>query len=94
MSKRFIIHYTIAPQHNSRALSHCTNDPVEAEEFLTHLLICGARITGIEHDAMPLTEIQFDRMVRIAAEAAMSQMLATSLHLDTAAIRHRFHFAT
>lgn len=93
MPKKFAISYVLFPHHNDRVLIHRTDDPVEAEDFLMHLLVSGARIHSIEHDAVELAPHQFDRMVRVAAERLMAQLIATSLDLDSAAIRHRFKLA-
>lgn len=93
MLKKFSIDYVLAPEHNTRLSTHRTDDPVEAEEFLMHLLVSGARISAIRHESEELTEHQFDRMIRIAAESLIVRLLARSLGLDSAAIRHRFGFA-
>lgn len=93
MLKKFTITYVPFPQHNDRALTHRTDDPVEAEDFLMQLLSSGARIRSITHDAEELAPHQFDRMVHVAAERLTVQLIASSLGLDSAAIRHRFGFA-
>lgn len=93
MLKKFDIDYIVLPQHNKRVVTHRTDDPVEAEEFLAHLLAAGAKITGIRHDAEELTPSQFDRMVKVAAEGLVARLLGKSLGLDSAEIRHRFGFA-
>ncbi len=93
MNKKFAIEYILNPHHNKRMMSHHTDDPVEAEDFLAHLLAAGARISAIHHDALELEPHQFDRMVKLAAERVVATLLAESLGLDTAAIRHRFGFA-
>jgi hypothetical protein len=93
MLKKFSITYILFPQHNDRAVTHRTDDPVEAEDFLMHLLASGARICSIAHDSEELAPHQFDRMVRVAAERLMVQLIASSLGLDSAAIRHRFGLA-
>jgi hypothetical protein len=94
MLKKFDIDYVVFPAHNNRVLTHRTDDPVEAEEFLSHLLAAGAKISGIRHDAGELTSHQFDRMVKVAAEGLISRLLGDSLGLDSAEIRHRFGFAS
>ena len=47
MIAKFDIEYKIHPQHNKRVDTHRTDDSVEAEDFLMHLLIAGARILSI-----------------------------------------------
>jgi len=73
--------------------THLTDDPVEAEEFLMHLLSANARIKEIRHDGGILTGHQFDKMVKVAAERVASRMLAESLAVDGAEIKRRFGFA-
>lgn len=93
MLKKFAIDYVLFPDHSRDVLTHRTDDPVEAEDFLSQLLAAGAYIAGIRHEATELAPAQFDRMVKVAAEAVMARLLKTSLGLDSAAIRHRFGFA-
>lgn len=93
MLKKFTITYIPFPQHNDHALTHRTDDPVEAEDFLMQLLSTGCRIRSIAHNSEELAPHQFDRMVRVAAERLVVQSIAASLGLDSAAIRHRFGFA-
>lgn len=93
MNKKIAIEYILNPHHNKRVMAHHTDDPVEAEDFLAHLLTAGARISGIRHDATELAPHQFDRMIKVAAERVVVTLLAESLDLDTAAIKHRFGFA-
>lgn len=93
MLKKFSIDYVAIPRHQSRIFTHLTDDPVEAEEFLMHLLGSGARINEIRHDGKALSGPQFDKMVKVAAERAASLMLRESLGLDAAEIKNRFGFA-
>lgn len=93
MLAKFTIEYIIQPEHNKRLDSHRTDDPVEAEDFLMSLLRIGARIHAIKHEGVELDESQTDRMLRIAAERLAAGLLARSLHLDAAAVKHRFGFA-
>lgn len=93
MQKKFAIDYILFPHHNDRVITHHTDDPVEAEDFLMHLLVSGARISAIRHDGEELSSHQFDHKVKIAAESVMVRLLKESLVLDSAEIRHRFGFA-
>ena len=92
MLPKYSIDYTVLPQHNKRVLTHLTDDPIEAEEFLMHLLAAGARIREIRHEGTPLTSHQFDQMVKVAAERIASLMVRESLNLDVAEVIHRFGF--
>ena len=93
MLKKFSIDYIAMPKHTTRVYTHLTDDPVEAEEFLMHLLAAGGRITEIRHDGSILTGHQFDKMVKVAAECVASRMLGESLAADAAEIKRRFGFA-
>jgi len=93
MLKQFSIDYVMLPRQNNRRLTHLTDDPVEAEEFLMHLLMAGARIGEIRHEGKPLSGHQFDRMIRVAAERVASLMLQKSLGADAGQAKDRFGFA-
>jgi hypothetical protein len=93
MIAKYEIEYTVNPSHNSRVGTHRTDDPVEAEDFLTALLIAGARIHGIKHEGVELSAAQNNRMLHVAAERLVSGLLRTSLKLDAAEVKHRFGFA-
>ena len=93
MLKKFAIDYITQPQHNSRVSTHYTDEPVEAEDFLMHLLLARARIKEIRHEAAALSGHQFDRMLKVAAERIASGMLRESLGLDADEVKFRFGFA-
>lgn len=93
MLSKFTIDYILFPHHNDRAATHRTDDPVEAEDFLMHLLASGARIVAIRHAAGELVPHQFDRMVKVATERLASRLLEESLGIDNAEVKHRFGFA-
>ncbi len=93
MLKKYAIDYTLMPQHNHRVSTHFTDEPVEAEEFLMHLLVARARIKEVRHEGAVLTGHQFDRMLKVAAERIASGMLRESLHLDADEVKFRFGFA-
>ena len=93
MLSKFSIDYVIFPQQNTVVRTHFTDDPIEAEEFLMSLLMIHARISAIRHDGALLTGHQFDRMLKIAAERIVSQLLAESLHVDADDVKTRFGFA-
>ena len=93
MIAKFDIEYVVRPQHNKRVDIHRTDDPVAAEDFLTGLLASGSAITAIRHEGVSLSQHQTDQMIRVAAERLISSLLCQSLHLDSAAVKHRFGFA-
>jgi hypothetical protein len=93
MLKKFSIDYVAMPKHSSRLFTHLSDDPVESEEFLMHLLGAGALIKEIRHEGNVLSRHQFDKMVKLAAERVAAMMLEESLGLDAVEIRNRFGFA-
>jgi hypothetical protein len=92
MIPKFSINYITFPQHNKRIDTHHTDDPVEAGDFLMHLLVLGARISDIKHDGVELGPHAFDQMIKVAAERIASRLVCTSLQLDSVAVKHRFGF--
>ena len=94
MQTTFAIDYIALPQHSSRVLTHRTDDPVEVEDFLMHLLAAGARIKEIRHDSLALTGSQFDKMLKVAAGRLAAQLLRQSLGLDAVKVLDRFGFAS
>lgn len=93
MLSKFSIDYIVFPQHNTTVRTHFTDDPIEAEEFLMNLLLVHARIAAIRHEGALLSGHQFDRMLKIASERIVSQLLTESIHADAADIKNRFGFA-
>jgi hypothetical protein len=93
MLTKFAIDYVALPQHSSRVFTHLTDDPIEVEDFLMHLLAARCRIQAIRHDGNVMSAHQFDRMLKVAAERIASALLRESLALDAAQIKDRFGFA-
>lgn len=93
MLNKFSIDYIMFPQHNTRVRNYLTDDPIEAEEFLMQLLLSRAAIKTIRHEGGTLTGHQFDRMLKVAAERIVSDLLRESLHVDASEIKNRFGFA-
>jgi hypothetical protein len=93
MLKKFSIDYIAMSRHNHRVYTHWTDDPVEAEDFLMHLLATSARIQEIRHEGKILSGHQFDQMIKVAAERVASLLLRESLALDASEIKDRFGFA-
>lgn len=93
MLTKFAIDYTLMPDHNTRVMTHRTDDPIEAEEFLMHLLVGRARIKEVRHDGNKVSDHQFDQMLRVAVERIANMLLASSLKIDAAEVKHRFGFS-
>ncbi len=94
MLAKYAIDYVAFPHHKrSTGFTHFTDEPVEAEDFLMHLLAARARIIEIRHEGAALTGHQFDRMLKVAAERVAAELLRESLSLDAGQIKDRFGFA-
>jgi hypothetical protein len=93
MLHKFTIEYARHPRSQEPAGTHRTNDPVEAEEYLMQLLLARSRILAIKHEGVEIPRAQFDRMLKVASERLVSELLGHALDIDTAAVRHRFHIA-
>ncbi len=93
MLNKFAIDYIAFPQHSHRVFTHLTDDPIEVEDFLMHLLAARVRITAIRHDGTAMTVHEFDRLLKVAAERIASALLRESLGLDGAEVKDRFGFA-
>lgn len=93
MFPKFSIDYVPLRQHITRAFTHQTDDPVEAEEFLMHLLMTGAKIQEIRHQGEALKGVKFDHMLKIAADRCAADMLRHSLDLDYLSVKDRFGYA-
>lgn len=93
MLSKFAIDYTALRQHSNRVFTHQTDDPVEVEEFLMHLLTTGCRIREIRHQGERLSSAQFDRMLKVAADQVAANLLRDSLDIDAIAVRDRFGYA-
>jgi hypothetical protein len=93
MLTKFAIDYIAFPHHSSRVFTHQTDDPIEAEDFLMHLLAARVRIIEIRHDGAAMSGHQFDRLLKVAAERIASELLRESLSLDAPSVKERFGFA-
>jgi hypothetical protein len=93
MISKYSIDYIALPVHTTRILTHHTEDPVEAEEFLMHLLASGSRICAVRHSGAELTPAQSDQMIKLAAARLAGIMVRRSLDLKVEEVIHRFGFA-
>lgn len=93
MIAKFSIDYVMFPRRGSQTSTHSTDDPVEAEEVLMHLLRGHARVLEIRHEGVALTRRQFDHMLKIAGERIVSELLRESLRIDAEEAKDRFGFA-
>lgn len=93
MFSKFAIDYIPLRQHANRVFTHQTDDPVEMEEFIMHLLLMGAKIREIRHQGEVLTGSKFDHMIKVAADRVAADMLRHSLDLSNLSVKDRFGYA-
>ena len=90
---KFTIEYSCHARSDEPSGVHRTNDSVEAEEYLTQLLQAHSRILSIKHEGVELPQVQADRMIKVAGDRLLSEMLGHALDLDNVQVCHRFGLA-
>jgi len=93
MFAKFAIDYSTRHQHADRTETYQTDDPMELEKFLVHLLATGSHILEIRHDGQALPQSQFDHLIKKAIDLCASEMLRTSLEIDGLTVKSRFGLA-
>ena len=95
MLKKYTIEYSLAfrkhspPQHQQ----FFADDVVECEAFIQELLARGMGLHAIKHDGADVPQVEFDRIVKIAAGEVAARLVCTSLHIKADEERQRFGFA-
>lgn len=93
MLTKYTIEYSVQFRRHAHTSHHLTDDPVGATEFLAELLERGFRIIGIQHEGVPLSRHEFDRMVKSAAHLFAARHLTQSLGIPIEEERYRFGFS-
>jgi hypothetical protein len=95
MLKKYTVEYSLQFRKHSPPAHHeyFTDDPVECEAFVQHLLELGMGLHAIRHEGAELPKVDFDRIVKIAAGQIASRLICTSLNIKTEEERYRFGFA-
>ena len=70
-----------------------TDDPVACRSFLVALLEGGLKILTIKHEAIALTQHEFDALVKNAATTLAAKQVGKSLDLDAEEVHYRFGLA-
>ncbi len=95
MLSKYSVEYSLAfrrhspPQHQT----HYTDDPVACEEFVQELLERSMGIHAIRHDGADLPKAEFDRVVKVAANALAARHVCASLGIKPEEERYRFGFS-
>lgn len=93
MPAKYTIEYSVQFRRHAQHSHHLTDDPVGATEFLAELLERGFRIVSVLHDGVALTKVEFDGMIKAAAELLAARQLCQSLGIPVEEERYRFGFA-
>lgn len=95
MLSKYSVEYSVAFRRHSppQRQIHYTDDPVACEEFVQELLERGMGIHAIRHEGADLQGPEFDRIVKVAANALAAKHICASLHIKPEEERHRFGFS-
>ncbi len=93
MIPKYTVEYGIQFRKHALTNHYSTDDPVACEEFLVELLERGFEIRSIKHEGLPLSSIDFDKMLKTAAGMLVSKRLCASLGLKPEEEHFRFGFA-
>ncbi len=90
---KYHIEYAIEFGNRMEKQHYQTDDPVAAEEFLSALLERSLKVLAIRHEGVDLTPLEFDHMIKTAAEAFVARHISKSLCLDYDQVHYRFGYA-
>lgn len=95
MLKKYTVEYSLQFRKHSPPRHHefYADDVVECEEFIQELLARGMGLHAIKHDGADVPQVEFDRIVKIAASEVASKLVCASLHIKADEERQRFGFA-
>lgn len=95
MLKKYTVEYSLHFRKNHPPEHHqyYSDDPVAVEGFVQGLLEHGMGLHAIKRDGVELPQVEFDRIVKIAAAEVASKLICTSLHIKAEEERYRFGFA-
>jgi hypothetical protein len=95
MLKKYSVEYSLQFRKHSPPEHHFyyTDDPIACEDFVRELLENGMGIHAIKHDGTDLPQVDFDRIIKVAAAGIASSRICRSLHIKPEEERYRFGFA-
>jgi hypothetical protein len=93
MITKYNIEYAAPFRRGAQTAHYQTDDPITAEQFLVELLERGFKIREIKHDGVVLSQKDFNKMIKTAANILVAQHLCASLDLKPEEERFRFGFA-
>jgi hypothetical protein len=93
MIPKYTIEYSVRVGKHTPVVHYSTDDPVAAEEFLVELLGRGLKIRAIKHEGMDLPGVDFDRMIKTAAQMLAARLICAALDIKAEEERYRFGLA-
>jgi hypothetical protein len=93
MIPKYTVEYGANFRKHAFAQHYSTDDPVSCEEFVEELLERGFAVKSIKHEGVDLPKVDFDRIVRDAANLMASRKICASLGIKPEEERFRFGFA-
>ena len=95
MLKTYTVEYSLQFRKHSPPQHHefYADDVVEVESFIQDLLAHGMGLHAIKHEGADVPKVEFDRIVKIAANEVAAKLVCESLHIKADDERQRFGFA-
>lgn len=93
MIPKYTVEYATQFRKHAQTAHYSSDDPVTFEGFLSELLDRGFVIQSIKHEGVDLPRVDFDKMVRGAANLVASSKICASLGIKPEEERFRFGFA-
>jgi hypothetical protein len=94
MIPKYNIEYGMEFKRQAQTFHYQTDDPVECEEFLEELLEKKFRVVGIHHEGVPLTQHEFDKMIKTAAGMLAATRIRSCLNITAEEEKYRFGFSS
>jgi hypothetical protein len=90
MRAKYKIEFAVPRHGRDQPEDHFTDDPIEAEDFLSRLLERGFKILGILHEGVEVSQAESDRMIKTAVGLLTTRNLCRSLGIDSSEAHNRF----
>lgn len=95
MLKPYSVEYSLQFRKHSPPEHHqyFADDVVAVESVVQELLARGMGLHAIKHEGADVPRIEFDRIVKIAANEVAAKLVCATLHIKVDEERQRFGFA-
>lgn len=92
MISKYNIEYSLELRKQFQTFHYQTDDPVEAQEFISEALERRFHIISVHHDGVALTKHEFDKMIKTGAAMVAARLICNSLKINPADEQYRFGF--